>query len=273
MRELITVTTSVAVLLLATSATAQDDEDAPEFGTNVEEGLEPVEQEETGKKPAEGYLGQLTVGFRSGYALPMGKDKRDAGQVSMNDVYVGQVPLWLDIGYEPLPNLMLGGFGLWGPAFVAAADPNVDPADPDLVACPQGGSCFGHVFRGGGQAHWLFAPHSTVDPWVGLGAAYEFAWVKRTVSNDTRKRLNRGPEIINVQAGLDIKPKDELAIGPFVSFSIDRYTACKNTENGSQAARCDIERRAQHFWLMMGARVYFSAIQVKKKGVDLTPPP
>ncbi len=268
MRKLITVATSIALLFLATSAaaqgeTTQGDEDTPEFGSNVEEGLAPVDEEKE-----EGYLGELTLGLRSGYALPLGKDKRDSDGVPMNEIYAGQIPLWLDIGYEPIPNLMLGGYGLWGPAFVASADPN----DPDAVGCPRGGSCFGHVFRGGGQIHWQFAPEGKLNPWVGLGAAYEFAWVKAKVSNDTFKRFYRGPEIINVQTGIDLKPKDELGFGPFVSFSVNRYTNCKNTTNGSPGARCDIERRAQHMWLVVGARVYFSAIQVRKKGVDLHPP-
>jgi hypothetical protein len=260
MRELITAATGIALLAMATSTAAQE-EGEPEFGSNVDEGLAPVEEEE---KEA-GYLGQLTLGFRTGYALPLGKDKRDSDGVPMNEIYAGHVPLWLDVGYEPLKNLMLGGYGTWGPAFVASADPN----DTESIACPRGGNCFGHVFRGGGQIHWQFLPEAKLNPWVGLGAAYEFAWVKRTVSNDTFKRMYRGPEIINLQAGVDIKPKEQLGIGPFASFSIDRYTACKDTQNGSPAARCDIERRAQHFWLLVGARIYFAAIQVKKKGVDL----
>ena len=270
MRELITAATSIALLLTTAHAVAQEDEEAPEFGSNIEEGLEPVDKDEVKKE--QGYLGELTLGFRTGYALPFGKTKRGSdGGVPMSEVYAGQIPLWLDIGYEPLPNLMVGGYGLWGPALVA--ETGAAPDDTEAVGCRSGESCFGHVFRGGGQIHWMFSPDAKLNPWVGLGAAYEFAWMKRKADANTYKHLYRGPEIINFQVGADVKPKEELGFGPFASFSIDRFTNCKNTENGSPSARCDIERRAQHFWLLVGARVYFSAIQVKKKGVDLQPPP
>ncbi len=265
MRELIIGATALAFLLLTTSAIAQEeegDEGVAEFGSNVEEGLVADEDNE---KRDQGYLGELTMGFRSGYALPFGKDQRDADGVPIGDIYVGQIPVWLDIGYEPLPNLVLGGYGQWGPIVVADADPN----DPEPGGCPRTATCFGHAFRGGPQIHWQFGPKSALNPWVGLGVAYEFAWRKVKEGDTTRKRLYRGPELINVQAGLDIKPKEELGIGPFVSFSVDRFTDCKDTINGSPGARCDIEKRAQHMWLLAGARIYFSAIQVKKRGVDL----
>lgn len=256
MRELIIVATTCLLGTVAGPAPAQNA--TPEFGASTEQ-APPAEPD----PKDEGYIGQLTLGFRAGYALPLGKTTRNGDGTYLDEHYSGHVPLGIDIGYEPLPNLMLGGYGYWGPAFMATA------TAADGPGCPDGASCFGNVFRGGPQAVWFFLPRAKLDPWVGLGAAYEFAFTRAKLDQDTTRTLNRGAEIINVQAGLDYKPKRQLSIGPFASFSVGRYTNCKTTINGSPGPRCDIEQRAQHEWFLVGARVYFSVLQVKKKGVTL----
>jgi hypothetical protein len=107
------------------------------------------------------------------------------------------------------------------------------------------------------EAQYHFLPDRSVDPWLGLGAGYEYLSQNLTfVSDDPQDSFEttfhgtyRGPEFVNLQAGLDLKPADALAIGPFVSFSIGEFTS--QTLEGSGAS---VGLRARHEWLTIGIK-------------------
>ena len=232
-----------------------------QFGANAQEAPPEGTVEED---PEDRFLGQLSMGWRVGWASPLGKITRDDGGAKLDELVGPQVPIWLDGTYEPLPFLSLGLYATWAAGSVPAGD--------DMWGCPPDNSCFAHTLRGGAQAHLHLAPMQKINPWFGLGAGYEFAfaynvWVNSEAAEKTR-RVNHGAEIINVQLGVDYKPNPKFGIGPFVSFSVGRYAMC-STKIDTSPVRCDIERRAQHEWLVVGLRTTFALLAVRRQRVTL----
>src|SRR4051794_2710215 len=62
------------------------------------------------------------LGIRTGYALPMGK--ATASGAGMSDLFSGQVPLFVEIGGKPSPNVFIGGY--LGLGFGGSADKACD---------------------------------------------------------------------------------------------------------------------------------------------------
>ncbi len=198
----------------------------------------------------------LELGARTGVALPLGSI---ASGAQVSDTLDAQIPVQIDFGFRPDPHLFLGAYGSFG--FVL----------PASGVC-QGGSCSGSDIRAGLEAQYHFRPAHRFDPWVGLGAGYEWlhlaSWSAGTAvqdgdavntSTDVKVSL-RGWELVNVQAGLDYAVCTGARVGPFVGFSLGEF------ENESQsytlrgvehASATDIAQTALHEWLTLGVRGSF----------------
>ena len=78
--------------------------------------------------------------------------------------------------------------------------------------------------RLGVEAAWRFDKWLLVVPWVGAGFGYEWANYKATEGADTLKLTYRGLEYLDLKAGVDYPLLARLSVGPFVSYSLGRYT-------------------------------------------------
>jgi hypothetical protein len=195
----------------------------------------------------------VELGVRTGVALPLGAA---ASGAQMSDTIDAQVPVQIDLGFRPDPHLFVGAFGSY--AFLL----------PASGVC-QGGSCSGSDVRVGLEAQHHFRPARRFDPWLGVGAGYEWlhlaSWntgaTQDGVSTSTDASTSlRGWELVNVQAGLDYALCAGVRVGPFVGFSLGEY------QNASQSytlrgveheSTSDISQTALHEWLTLGVRGSF----------------
>lgn len=200
------------------------------------------------------------LGLRTGFGVPFGKyaQVRNAGFVdsdvnALSDDTHGVIPLWLDAGYRLSSHLMLGGYFMFGIVL-----PKVAPAAAPLSGgCPEDVDCSATGLRFGVQAQYAFSPGQLVNPWLGLGLGYE--WVTTRIEGELfsnpieASASHSGPELLHVQAGLDVALSPRLAAGPFASLSGMQYTAC-TTELSGEEVDCEIEDGAWHAWLVFGLR-------------------
>ncbi len=192
------------------------------------------------------------LGFRVGYAIPMGK-AIDEDDGDMTEAISGQLPLQLDLGGRVTPNLMIGAYFSYGFGFSSDdLDEACDTLDVD---------CSLHVLRVGAQLQYHFSPRQEIDPWLGAGIGYE--WLTFDLSgNDTDvSSTYSGFEFINLAVGLDFPAGAAGGIGPFFSFSLAQYDKVSASCDGQCGTFDDdsesIDQKAMHQWLMVGFRGTF----------------
>jgi hypothetical protein len=139
----------------------------------------------------------------------------------------------LDLGWRVLPQLYVGAYGQVAPNMTRNT----------AGACPGGTDCSGLDWRVGLEADLHFWPSSRLDPYVGVGGGYEI--LHRTVSGPLAVPLgtqtktgmvdasitDRGWEMVNVTAGLDVRMARSIGLGPFVTGTLARFDIHNGTES------------------------------------------
>jgi len=231
---------SFLLLLLASSGrafAADGDETPPASGSTPSTGAA------TPTAPSEGPAESgLSLGVRIGFGLPLGDAAEGA---KLSDGVTGSVPFIFDIGYRGLgvPNLYLGAFGTWGPAF--------------YKDCPSGASCSSSVVRLGINARWHFLPQESLDPYAGLGFGYEFLNFSAEANGREANGSYKGFEFVEFQGGLDFKATPAFRVGPFVNLAMGQYSTAEITSSTGTSVSGDITKTALHMWLIFGARGQF----------------
>jgi hypothetical protein len=205
--------------------------------------------------------GGFELGARLGYGIPRGRIDGDA---RLSRRVSGMVPLQLDLGYRGSPAFSIGGYVMYGVGFVSEYVSRGCHGYDDRPGFR--GSCTAHDVRLGVQVQYHFLPKKELDPWLGAGLGYE--WLTRAteqsfdgVGTETSITV-KGFELINLQGGLDFKVAPGLALGPFLFFSIGRYTSLSGSCSGNTCD--DFTPRgddpgddATHYWLLLGVRSTF----------------
>ncbi len=243
---LVTLVPALAAAQTSQSASAQanvsgssDTTSADASGTTqpaAEQQLHPMPVVDTGPQ----------AGFRTGFAL--GSGKTTTADQSLSSVVSGSLPLWLDLGYRVIPSLFVGAYGQIGFAFLKKGD----------TCKGSDASCTGQDYRLGLELAYHFNAAGQYDPWVGIGAGYE--WLKLNVHySDTfygsYNTSLRGLEMVNVQLGLDVRPTRQGGIGPFVAFTMAQYNHYKTahvTQESVEAAAGSVSASQTHQWIMFG---------------------
>lgn len=204
---------------------------------------------------------RLHLALRTGFGLPLGAYAdvrtvagfRDTNVNALADDTYGAIPLWIDVGYRLTPHWMVGVYAMAGFVLPKTAE----SADPLGGGCPEGLDCTAFGVRLGLQGQYRFSPSERLDPWVGLGIGYEWIW-----SNLNGELFNipidastsyAGPDLVHLQGGLDVALGEGVSLGPFLSVSAMRYTACA-TELAGDEVDCELSEQSWHGWLMFGAR-------------------
>ena len=240
-------TTTVVVIASALLLSA-----APARADTYGEELNSVGNPDLAKKKKSGPNDSgLQLGLRTGFGLPLGKPWDTPGDMA-GDVR-GIIPVWIDAGYRINPSIYVGAYGSLGFAIMNTS------SNP---ACSSGGSCSATDIRFGVDAHYHFSPGEDFDPWVGLGVGYEFWNLKLGIPNTlTYSRKLKGFEFLDLQVGGDMKVATDVAVGPFVSFSLGQFSHAKVTSStaaGTSVQDDDIKNTAMHYWLMLGLRGAFN---------------
>jgi outer membrane protein W len=202
----------------------------------------------THASPAEAKEAGFELGFRTGYAMPFGKGSSDEIR-DLREGVSGTIPIWLDLGYRLTPHFSVGAFGEYAPGFAGAWWDSF---------CENGNvNCSVHDIRVGAQMHYHFLPFQTLDPWLGVGAGYEWL-VFSTSSGDKEASLTApGIEFVHAQAGIDFPIDRDVAalLGPFVGFSIGQFSRFSCNSEGTICP--SIQKKTLHEWLTFGIRASF----------------
>lgn len=239
-----------------------DDESESEDGQQDQAAEEPSNEDDAGDGDwSEGGSAASESGFhfglRLGYGFALGKATGAAsssssssggttttsfGSGAMSDNIAGQIPLWVDAGWQFTPSFMLGAYFSYG--FVLPSGDLADACDSARASCTL------NDIRLGVQAQLSFAPGRPTEPWLGVGAGYE--WFSLNV-NDATFRLH-GFELLMLQGGIDFGgDSGGSSIGPFAAFTFGQFSRAK-IKFGSIDETVDVDEKATHNWLFVGIR-------------------
>lgn len=182
----------------------------------------------------------LSFGLRSGYGVPIGNAAQNA---NFSDFTQGMIPIWADVGYRFNPNWYLGAFFQYGIAFTPSNRP-----------CPTGVSCSLYDMRFGVNVHYHILPGNGLDPWVGLGAAYEIANSSASIGGVSNSVQLTGIEFANAQVGLDWEVSPNFSFGPFATFTIGQFL----NSSAAGGASVSIANKDIHEWFIFGLRGVFN---------------
>jgi outer membrane protein W len=193
--------------------------------------------------------GAIEIGLRLGVGFPLGHEGETAGETSddkLSSDLKAIIPIAIDAGYRINPNVYVGvlfqyGFG------IVATDNN------PTCASGSGVSCSGSDLRLGVDLHFHFAPGQSFDPWLGVGAGYEWLSLDATAGGVDAGATATGFEFGNVQLGGDIPVAPNFAIGPFVSLSFGEYGDVSFSQGGA-SMDMTITSKSFHEWLEFGVR-------------------
>lgn len=188
----------------------------------------------------DGGAGSVQVGLRLGFGLPLGEASKNN---DLGDGLIGQIPLWLDVGYKVSPKVLIGLYASVGFLIFESA------SAPGDSGCPDGADCSGTDVRLGAQLHYFTNPGGPTSFWLGGGFGYE--WF--SVSVESSDSQVRGFEYINGQLGLDFASGDNTAVGPFAAITVGQFDKFK-ASIANQSSDGDIEQTGMHQWLMLGIR-------------------
>ena len=96
--------------------------------------------------------------------------------------------------------------------------------------------------------HHLAPPERAWDPWLGVGAGYE--WLLVTALGGSGLAGLQGLELANVQFGLDHRGADGCHIGPFAALAVGAYLSEVGAANSNAQVPTSL-----HAWMMLGFQV------------------
>jgi hypothetical protein len=176
----------------------------------------------------------LEIAVRTAGGLPYGKVD---GTVSdaLNRTATSALLFEADAGYRLDPRLLVGAYGSYALARTASALRD--------ACATNGASCSVDDVRVGFQAQIRGLTERPWDPWVGIGAGYE--WLRVHAGPQTVTAA--GWEFLHVEGGLNIGSHD-LGFGPFVAGTVGQYREILGSASST------LRDQAVHEWLVVGVR-------------------
>src|ERR1700722_18599366 len=207
------------------------------------------------------------IGLRASYALPFG-NVLDDGVLNASSMLVsnpepitqlvkGAVPLRLDAGYRWTPHLFVGAFFQY--EFLVTND--ACTATHTLLCNNGNFTHTGYDAVLGASAQYHLLPSQQLDPWLGVGAGFEWATVGSTSAGDAHYSMNGW--LIDIDVGADYRVGPALGVGPFVSLGLGEYlsagkTYWRNIDGPVAAGGAEsVSDKALHGWVTLGLRGLF----------------
>ena len=243
MRRIVPLWCSLALLLLPGPASG-----APETAASPSSHPEP--EAEAGKDPLEGpgvpveqkdialTRRGVAIALRSGWGIPQGQLEKG---FDLADASVGMVPVWLDLGYRFTDSLLVGIYAQYAFSVVRR--------------CPGDLPCNASDLRFGFQAQWHFGARESIDHWVNIGTGFE-------IYDEDMAGMTQhfgGYEFVNLQVGEDLSLGHRFGLGPFVSWSLGKFTSVQRGLSDSRLQDFDIGARALYTWVILGLRLSYGA--------------
>jgi hypothetical protein len=184
------------------------------------------------------------LGARLGWGFPLGDASKDN---ALSDGISGQIPLQVDLGYRLNPQLFLGGYFMYGIAFVDE--------------CPSGADCSASDVRLGAQVTYHFTPITEGNAgWIGGGLGYEWASSSVEAGGGESTVSFDGFEFFNIQGGYDFKVSDQFRVGPYGMFTLAQFSNASVEVPGFGEQEGDIEEKGLHEWLFVGVKGSFGPL-------------
>jgi hypothetical protein len=179
--------------------------------------------------------------LRAGLGVPGGDVAR--GGPAVRDLVERKFPLGLEIGYR-------FGRRVWGELAFELA-----PASAASALCAGAASCSASDARIALAVLLRLAPRSVLDPWIGVGVGVEVMnaeGLDAATSSEVEWSW-AGLELPLVEAGVDVAITDRVAVGPWASLTLARFTS-ESIEAGGGTRSGKIQDRASHRWLSGGLK-------------------
>lgn len=180
----------------------------------------------------------VAIALRSGWGIPQGQRVKG---FDLADASIGMVPVWLDLGYRFTDSLLVGIYAQYAFGIVRR--------------CPRDLPCNASDLRFGFQAQWHFGARESIDHWVGIGTGFEI--YDEDVAGTTQRF--GGYEFVNLQVGEDLSLGRRFGLGPFVTWSLGKFTGVQRGPSDSRLQDFDISERALHSWVIIGLRLSYGA--------------
>ena len=188
------------------------------------------------------------MGLRTGYAIPMGK-ATDASGDDMSNLFGGQVPLFIEIGGKPSPNVFVGGY--LGLGFGGTA------GQLKTLCDDAGATCTGISVRLGAEVQYHILPDASANPWIGYGIGFESTGVSITAGGQNGSETASGFEFAHFMGGVDFRVSRVFGLGPVVDFSVGQYSRLHAEFPNRPTRDDDITNKATHEWIAFGVRGVF----------------
>ncbi len=158
------------------------------------------------------------------------------------------VPLQFEAGWKFADRLTLSGFAAMNLGLVSGSFKD---------ACDAGGlSCSANQTRVGGQAQWNFMPARRLDPWVGVGVAWEVLGIQSTSATSSVDPNFQGTGW-DVQAGADYWVSRRFSVSPYVGLSLGTYTEGEMVSDPLSGGWKPITGERVHTLFTIGVRLGF----------------
>jgi len=190
-------------------------------------------------------VGELSL--NAGFALPLGNA---ASALSQSDVINFAVPFGIAVGYRIAGVVFVGGTFTYAPF----GSPNSGTFTTCAVA---GTSCHSTTFRAGFSVQWHPLGSRGLDPYVGVGAGYEWLTVDISGNGTDLSSQFNGFSWLEVPVGVDFRLSKDIRLGPYLGFMMGQYRNASVTLSGVSGL---IPHRAIHFWLSAGVRLVFLSL-------------
>jgi len=178
------------------------------------------------------------IAVRTGFSLPFGSIAGNAG--SLSDAFTGLVPIGAELGWRLTPNLYAGA--AFGYAFGLTKN------------CPPGDRCSGHDVGLGIDVRYHALPDERIDPWIGVGAGYEWLSLSTNTGSNRIDLTADGFEFVHADFGADFFATRNVRVGPVVQLRVGRYRGAK-VATASGSASASFTDKTVHEFLTFGVKV------------------
>jgi hypothetical protein len=243
-RLFITSSLVTALLGMATNASAQNAPE-PAAAPPPAEGAPPAAAPTapppvtTAAAPPAGHVKDqpgVSLSARLAYAVPMGSTAQGA---NLSTDISGGLPIVIEGTYRITPNISAGLFAQYG--YLLTKN------------CDYGASCSATDYRFGLEGLYDLRMEGVIDPWLGLAVGYEYLSLDETLGGQSMSGSLTGFEYATLQAGGNFAATPQIDVGPFVSFSLGKFTSAS-----AAGVSGDITNTAFHQWLQIGVRGTFN---------------
>lgn len=193
----------------------------------------------------------VELGLRVGYGIPAGKEGAIPGMDNSNlsDDVSGIIPIQVDGGYRFNQNVYLGLSFQYAPGLVNSSN-NAN------AFCQSGVDCSASDLRLGLNVMYHFGMGPPFDPWVGVGAGYEWLMLSASQGSVSVDATASGFEFANLQLGGDFPINPNFVVGPFFAVSIGQYRSISVSGGGTSMDQ-DLNPKSIHEWFMFGVRAAY----------------